>query len=336
MRHNRTCREKIYLNPSSLKVESLLCFSLNGNPLLLPGLDPKDLGEIDGKDMWNSISEETESARKDLVYNIDEIYNYVAVRQGDWKYVVGTTTGQNLWYGNSGKSDAYNYNVDEILHSETATALAGLLTYKQIEEKNSSENKGTDFKLLTSEDILRTRRNATIRCPQINVTESNKCKPSEAPCIFNLKEDPCERINLAQDNPAILTALQAMVERYRKTALKPRNVPRDPNADPALHNNTWTNWKDWDDVHRQKITERSISPLAIGLISAACFTLVLVIVVLVGVKARSTYKTGSRPMSLCEDPSDATTVEMGAKVQTFEDRELQMRCSLKDSEKSVE
>lgn len=306
--------------------------------LLITGLDSKQLDNIDGRDLWKTISEDADSPRKEMVYNIDDIYNYAAVRQGDWKYVIGTTSGQNLWYGNSGKTDSYKYDVESVLNSETATVLSALLTFKQIEEKNNiKEKNGTAYsaRLLDSETILRIRRQAEITCPTVNVSESQECKPLEAPCVFNIKEDPCERVNVAQDNLEVLENLQRLVEKYRKTAVKPRNVPRDPNADPAFYNNTWTNWKDWDEVHTQKISETALSPLAIGLICASCFVVLLAIIILVGVRVRKAPKS-SRSFSLCEDSVDPATVEMAPKVQMFEDRELQMRSSLKNNVKSVE
>lgn len=268
-----------------------------------------------------------------MVYNIDDIYNYAAVRKNEWKYIIGTSTTQNLWYGNSGKSNHYKYDVSEVLNSETAITLAGLLTYKQIAEKHTDYDNTT--RLLEIETIVQLRKEAEIKCLQRNVTE---CKPIESPCIFNLKQDPCERNNLAKDYPDILNNLQKLVEKYRKTAIKPRNIPRDPNADPIYHNNTWTNWKDSDsDVQKQKISsEKTLTPLAIGLISAACFIVLLVVIILVGLQARRTPKT-SRSFSLCDDPADPASVEMTPKVQMFEDRELQqMRNSFKESGKSLE
>lgn len=296
----------------------------------------KELGDIDGKNMWNAISENTETPRKEMVYNIDEIYNYAAVRQGNWKYIAGTSTSQNLWYGDAGKSNSYKYDINDVLKSETAITLAGLLTYKQIAEKNTDSDNTTH--LLEPEIVLKLRKLAEIKCPPMDVTEQQKCKPLESPCVFNIKDDPCERINLAQTYPEILNNLQKLVEKYRKSAVKPRNIPRDPNADPAFYNNTWTNWRDWDDVLKQKISsEKSLSPLAIGLISAACFAVLLAIIILVGVRVRMAPKS-NRSFTLGEDSAvDPATVEMAPKVQMFEDRELQqMRSSFKDCGKSVE
>lgn len=299
------------------------------------------LAEIDGKNMWPMISEDAETPRKELVYNIDEIYNYAAVRKGDWKYITGTPTTQNLWYGNSGKNNTdYKYDISAVLKSETATTLAGMLTYQQIAAKNNENS--TKIQLLATETILRLRRNAEIHCASPgNLTETQKCKPLESPCVFNLKDDPCEQINLAQAHPDVLNTLQKLVETYRKTAVKPNNIPRDPKADPAFYNNTWTNWRDWDDeVQKQRISTKNLSPLAIGLISAACFAVLLAVIVLVGVRVKRVAPKSSRSFSLSGDECgtmDPASVEMAPKVQMFEDRELQqMRSSFKDCRKSVE
>lgn len=64
------------------------------------------------------------------------------------------------------------------------------------------------------------------------------------PCLFNLFWDPCERVNLASVYPNILAEMASDVEKYRKIAVRPGNVPFDPKAAPNLNNFTWTWWQD--------------------------------------------------------------------------------------------
>jgi hypothetical protein len=53
-------------------------------------MDPKELGDIDGVSMWESLSTGGPSPRTEFVYNIDDVDNpYAAIRMGDWKYVIG-------------------------------------------------------------------------------------------------------------------------------------------------------------------------------------------------------------------------------------------------------
>jgi hypothetical protein len=54
------------------------------------GLDVRELGKIDGIDMWTTLSENLPSPRIEILHNIDPIEDYAALRRGDWKYVTGT------------------------------------------------------------------------------------------------------------------------------------------------------------------------------------------------------------------------------------------------------
>ena len=53
------------------------------------GLDISELGQIDGKDMWYSLSHDLESPRTEVFNNYDEIENYSSLRVGPWKYIAG-------------------------------------------------------------------------------------------------------------------------------------------------------------------------------------------------------------------------------------------------------
>lgn len=315
------------------------------------GLNSSELGNIDGYDMWKTISENASNPRTELVYNIDDIDNYAAVRRGDWKYIYGTTVGgtRDMWYGSSGKDGDYSYDENDVLKSQTASVLAGVITSIQIHEKNlniqNHKHNETDFsvQLLNSNTITKLRDAATVKCTEINeedLPESSQCKPLESPCLFNLKEDPCERINLASTRPMLVVNLEDMLLKMRKTAITPRNVPRDPNANPALWNNTWTNWQDYEVVQKRPVAPQFWSPLAIGLVAAACVAFIIVIIVLVMISSRKSSKSSKmmRVFASYEDPMDLPSTEMKPKFrdQAFEDRETAAHQSFKDALKSIE
>lgn len=52
------------------------------------GGDPSNL-TIDGMNMWNALSEDTESPRANVLHNIDDIYGVSAITVGDWKLIQG-------------------------------------------------------------------------------------------------------------------------------------------------------------------------------------------------------------------------------------------------------
>ncbi|KAL3843144.1 hypothetical protein ACJMK2_021096 [Sinanodonta woodiana] len=53
---------------------------------------------IDGLDMWPTLSENTPSPRKEFVYNIDEILKNAAIRVGNYKLIEGSPGHSNGWY----------------------------------------------------------------------------------------------------------------------------------------------------------------------------------------------------------------------------------------------
>lgn len=288
--------------------------------------------------MWKSISEGAPSPRKELLYNIDDIFQYGAVRQGEWKYTYGSTNKglADHWFGNNGKNPLYHYDKNLILNSQVNTALSGVITYKQIAEKNNNIKHQIEANFtinLIDENIIdNLRDHAKIRCKPLNAEdqlEQNKCNLLESPCLFNIKDDPCERVNLASQRPNIVLNMEQLIMKYRKTALKPVNVPRDPNADPAKWNGTWTNWMDCENVVKQKLHFNNLSPLAIGLISAATIAVFVIIVTLSILNCRHTGKKVQTNSYFEEECAGNSVIDISnmkeAKDKLFEDKELKAK-----------
>ncbi|CAG9762956.1 unnamed protein product [Ceutorhynchus assimilis] len=299
------------------------------------GLDHNQLpSAMDGKDQWKSISENQPSPRSEILYNIDDVWNFGGIRQGDWKYVYGSITKglKDAWYGSTGSDPLYHYDLKAVLESPTATTLSGLITYQQIKEKNQHLS-NFSIHLLDATNIKQLRQEATIICKKLNPEDQldiNQCHPMISPCLFNIKQDPCEMVNLASQRPLVMIMLEQELIKYRKTALKPINIPRDPNANPTKYNGTWTNWKDID-VTTEKIQFNSLSQLTVGLITGACVAVIVIILILLTITCKGGPKRST--LELCQDKSEEFDVKLDS--HQFEDREKQLRTSLRDDFREV-
>jgi len=98
----------------------------------------------------------------------------------------GTTYGGmwDGWYGPSGRGDTagQKYNMYEVVSSLAGHAVSRV---------------GTP---LTPAIIQTLRNEAEVICDSLSAyapVERSECKPLIAPCLFNIKNDPCEQHNLA-------------------------------------------------------------------------------------------------------------------------------------------
>uniref|UniRef100_A0A182MU36 Sulfatase N-terminal domain-containing protein n=1 Tax=Anopheles culicifacies TaxID=139723 RepID=A0A182MU36_9DIPT len=180
---------------------------------------------IDGQNQWLTLQAADAKGRSVVMHNADQKFGYSSYMKLGWKYVNGTCF-----------AGAYDTWLGELTGDNNTTEQE---YYDLLLHNNASIGSSMQLSL---EDILEIRQAATISCPQD--VEEILCDPLKKPCLFNVLEDPCERRNLADQYPDTLLDLQADVVRYKRNALPPRNKPSDSRADPALHNNTWTWWRD--------------------------------------------------------------------------------------------
>lgn len=80
---------------------------------------------LDGISVWQALSTDTPSDRKEILHNIDDIYGSAAVTRGDWKVVKGTNyRGQwDNWYGPAGSRDPRDYDINAILNCAAGKAI---------------------------------------------------------------------------------------------------------------------------------------------------------------------------------------------------------------------
>lgn len=87
-------------------------------------------------------------------------------------------------------------------------------------------------------------RDAEIKCGERSV-DSHPCLPLDAPCLFDIDQDPCEYNNLAEKLPHIAKDLLNLLNWYNATAVAPLNTLPDPMSNPKYWNYTFTNWADY-------------------------------------------------------------------------------------------
>ena len=85
------------------------------------------------------------------------------------------------------------------------------------------------------------QKNAVVDCGTV---EERACNAYMSPCLFDLEEDPCEKRNVAEDEPEVVEFLQALIEEYRKSAVAPIRRYSDPDSAPSKWGYIWTFFKD--------------------------------------------------------------------------------------------
>uniref|UniRef100_A0A146L2S6 Arylsulfatase B n=1 Tax=Lygus hesperus TaxID=30085 RepID=A0A146L2S6_LYGHE len=181
---------------------------------------------IDGIDMWDSLTKAEEGKRTEILHNIDDKSKISSLRVGDWKLVQGTTYNGEWdgWYGPSGREGPEKYDVKLVQGSPAAEALASI------------------GQQLPAEMILTLRKEVRLFCG--SPKSRTECQPHLSVCLFNIKSDPCEFNNVAEQYPRILSHLTKRLEEYNRTAVPAANLPVDPRGDPKHYGYTWTNWGD--------------------------------------------------------------------------------------------
>lgn len=78
------------------------------------------------------------------------------------------------WYGPAANEDPYN--VSKVLKSPAGIAMRAAKSMASVKE------------------MERLRKDSLVNCGAVKEID---CKPLQAPCLFDISEDPCERRNLA-------------------------------------------------------------------------------------------------------------------------------------------
>ncbi|XP_071484505.1 arylsulfatase B-like [Diadema antillarum] len=97
-----------------------------------------------------------------------------------------------------------------------------------------------DWKLLTG----RQYNSSWIPVPGSGIAPINpSTPPTKKTWLFNIKDDPLEKTDLSDENPAMVNFLLDRLQFYLNSSAPVFWPPLDPEGDPALHNGSWTSWE---------------------------------------------------------------------------------------------
>ncbi|XP_071506840.1 arylsulfatase B-like [Diadema antillarum] len=161
---------------------------------------------LDGYNVWNAIRTGSASPRHELLHNIDP-----------------------LRYSPSNSVAACKEANDAslILPSKFNQSIRAAIRYK-------------DWKLITGQP----GNGSWIPTPDSGLHPFHPVTPPGKDLwLFNIKDDPTEKTDLSDQNHEMVAFLLDRLQVYYWSSV-PVNYPKcDPNANPALHNDTWTNWE---------------------------------------------------------------------------------------------
>lgn len=139
--------------------------------------------QLDGMSVWQALLKNEVSPRKSVLHNIDDIWGSAALSVGDWKLVKGTNYNGSWdgWYGPAGTRNPRDYDWYLVVKSPAGQALQQLKV------------------LPKTADMMRAREAANVICKDARLKDAPNisCNPLKAPCLFNIREDPCEQRNQA-------------------------------------------------------------------------------------------------------------------------------------------
>lgn len=192
--------------------------------------------KLDGLNLWSALKYGYESVEREILHNIDEIFEYEVYSKGKWKYINGSTQqGQfDGWLSQRPINDSSQIDPRFPVYEELVKESP---VWQELHKFSSSAN----------HNISQLRDLALIQCLYENSTEGVPCNPLQSPCLFDLDMDPCEQENVYNKykSSKILTDMLVRIEYFRENAHAINNKPTDYRCDPANFGGEWTWWEDY-------------------------------------------------------------------------------------------
>ncbi|XP_072145600.1 arylsulfatase B-like [Dermacentor andersoni] len=203
------------------------------------GGDVSDLGDVDGKNQWEALTERKCIDRGDVILEIEGRNEAAAIISGRYKLV--------------NRSEGY---CDALLDSriplpegeppeelDLDALMVSSEAWKALQE--ASADSGSRLHSAPRADW---RREATVTCSADGADDLavDDFDPCATVFVFDIFSDPCEINNLASSLPEVRDDLLGRLTTYRATILSPRpaNNEADERGYPQYHNCTWSPWLD--------------------------------------------------------------------------------------------
>lgn len=190
----------------------------------------------DGHNVWETVSTGASSPRQDVLGHFDQLTPYASYIKGRWKIVNGTTSARRYdgWLGEVPLSERDSIMMDNY-GATVLTSKVGQSLRKYDDQMDAAT-------------VELHRGLSKIACNFISETDAaddgHHCDPQRAICLFDLLSDPCEQKNVAAKHPDIVQELRIQLDKFKKSAVTPRNRESDIRSNPKNFNNTWTWWYD--------------------------------------------------------------------------------------------
>ncbi|XP_049518998.1 uncharacterized protein LOC125943591 [Dermacentor silvarum] len=79
---------------------------------------------------------------------------------------------------------------------------------------------------------------------EIMIQGGEYCHPSMGPCMYDLENDPWERVNIYRPDHPEYMKLRARLDELKLTMKTPLIGTPDPRADPLRRDGIWESWQD--------------------------------------------------------------------------------------------
>lgn len=185
---------------------------------------------IYGMSLWNALSNRQPSPRREVLLNIDPIWNVSAIRDDRYKLVQGLVYPK--WAGWYPPFTVYDEIQGEVPNDNRHLSLDTSLVFRVLKQLERNVKPVKHY------------WSSKVKCGPRPLNATTNCAPQLTPCLFDLISDPCEYNNIADEMPEIAERLWKRILYHNSTAGPVGRESLDPDSWPPAHNYLWTYWQD--------------------------------------------------------------------------------------------